>query len=60
MDVRFDIQAVVHGCRYLTNVQTAQDDDTNTQAVLEQILGNQMHLAHGINKLLLLENAVYQ
>ena len=47
-------------CRYLTQVQTAQEDDSNTQAALEQILGDQMHLAHSINKLLLLENAVYQ
>ncbi|DBA72156.1 TPA: hypothetical protein ACH3X2_010875 [Trebouxia sp. C0005] len=46
--------------RYLTQVQNAQDDDTNTQAVLEQILGDQMHLAHSINKLLSLESAVYQ
>ena len=36
-----------------------QDDDINTQAVLEGILGNQIHLAHSINKLLLLENVVY-
>lgn len=50
----------LHVCRYLTAVQTAQGDDVNTQAALEQILGNQMHLAHAINKLLLLENAVYQ
>lgn len=48
------------GSRYLTQVQNAQDDDTNTQAVLEQILGDQMHLAHSINKLLSLESAVYQ
>ena len=47
-------------CRYLTQVQKAQDDDTNTQATLELILGDQMHLAHSINKLLSLENAVYQ
>ncbi|KAL0047743.1 hypothetical protein WJX82_010830 [Trebouxia sp. C0006] len=46
--------------RYLTQVQNAQDDDANTQAVLEQILGNQMHLAHNINKLMSLESAVYQ
>ncbi|KAL3138835.1 hypothetical protein ABBQ32_005668 [Trebouxia sp. C0010 RCD-2024] len=46
--------------RYLTKVQNAQDDDMSTQAALEQILGEQMHLARGINKLLLLENAVYQ
>lgn len=49
-----------HACRYLTQVQNAQDDDPNTQATLEQILGDQMHLAHSINKLLLWENAVYQ
>ena len=48
------------GGRYLTQVQNAQDDDANTQAVLEQILGDQMHLAHSINKLLSLESAVYQ
>jgi DNA-binding transcriptional regulator YbjK len=48
------------GSRYLTQVQNAQDDDANTQAVLEQILGNQMHLAHNINKLMSLESAVYQ
>lgn len=41
-------------------MQNAQDDDMSTQAALEQILGEQMHLARGINKLLLLENAVYQ
>ena len=50
----------LHGCRYLTKVQTAQDEDVNTQAALEQILGQHIYLAHGINKLLLLENAVYQ
>lgn len=50
----------LHDCRYLTAVQTAQGDDVNTQAALEQILGNQLHLAHGVNKLLLLENVVYQ
>ena len=48
------------GSRYLTQVQNAQDDDANTQAVLEQILGNQMHLAHNINKLMSLESAVYE
>ena len=48
------------GSRYLTQVQNAQDEDTNTQAVLEQILGDQMHLAHSINKLMSLESAVYQ
>ena len=48
------------GGRYLTQVQNAQDDDANTQAVLEQILGDQMHLAHSINKLLSYESAVYQ
>jgi hypothetical protein len=48
------------GGRYLTQVQNAQDDDANTQAALEQILGDQMHLAHSINKLLSLESAVYQ
>lgn len=50
----------MHGCRYLTKVQNAQDDEVNTQAALEQILGQHMHLAHGIHKLLLLEDAVYQ
>lgn len=36
-----------------------QDDDINTQAVLEGILGEHIHLAHSINKLLLLESAVF-
>ena len=50
----------LYDCRYLTAVQNAQGDDLSTQAALEQILGNQLHFAHAINKLLLLENAVYQ
>ena len=58
--LHFSRSTIIHSCRYLTQVQTAQEVDTNTQAALEQILGDQMHLAHSINKLLLLENAVYQ
>lgn len=46
-------------CRYLAQIQDMQDEDINTQAMLEGILGEHIHLAHSINKLLLLENAVY-
>lgn len=44
--------------RYLKQVQSA-DEECNTQATLERLLGPKIHLAMLLNKLLVLESTVY-
>ena len=46
-------------CRYIRHAQTTSAEEGPTEPALKQILGQRLHLCTQINKLLLLEDAVF-